>query len=127
MATLKELQDYHRMKAKELRIGNLLDFGDPIVTGYDKKYCDITPKGILEFSMGRLTVYPIPITKEWLIKFGFVDDELHLDIKETGCIDTIYFNDGKIGTSSSEYYGLHNIQYVHQLQNLYFALTGKEL
>lgn len=70
----------------------------------------------------------IKITKELLVTFGFVNDELHLDInKETGCIDTIYFNDGKIGTASSEYYGLHNIQYVHELKTLYLAITGEKL
>jgi len=118
------------MEAKELRLGNLiLSKGlicevekvehDGIVAQF--KHTDIE----MDNTRG---IEGIPLTKEWLIKFGFVDDELHLDMnKETGCIDTIYFNDGKIGTSSSEYYGLHKIQYVHELQNLYFALTGKEL
>lgn len=69
----------------------------------------------------------IPLTEEWLLKFGFKKIE-----------GTLYFNIGsiEIGTTAygkrfyiqigSENVTL-NIKYVHQLQNLYFCLTGAEL
>lgn len=122
------------MKANELRIGNWL------LHKLENKPHQITtisrhpehdsylvlfgyiPQCSLEF------MDPIPLTEEWLLRFGFIDGNLELNMdSDTGCIDTIYFNEGYIGTSSSEYYGRHNIKYVHQLQNLYFALAGEEL
>lgn len=64
--------------------------------------------------------YGEPLTEEWLEKFGLSPDwtwKINEPVRGT------IFQDGKA-------YGWnHNIplQYVHQLQNLYFALTGEEL
>ena len=73
---------------------------------------------------------PIPLTEEWLLKFGFVYDAdsltfdyeynhfvfyLERDFKD---IETFSFDSSFTETK---------VKYVHQLQNLYFALTGKEL
>jgi hypothetical protein len=137
------------MKAEELRIGNLvfdkrngvvcsvdgLQYSGRIVTE-DKKYDDwkrvIDPEGI-------------PLTEEWLIKFGFEkikndtyinnfefrlmadDDRLHFDgIGGRGWIS------GKnknlvVNTLCRGNYVCNAVEHVHQLQNLYFALTGEEL
>ncbi len=68
---------------------------------------------------------PIPLTEEWLIKFGlekdtetdyrwFLEDWLAYDV-----------DDNCIRIADSWEFG--KLKYVHQLQNLYFALTGKEL
>lgn len=83
---------------------------------------------------------PIPLTEEWLLKFGFkknIDYEL---INEYGKLSEsngrrgvgLYFNDGEWFVTFREDVGcgwndLNEINYVHQLQNLYFALTGDEL
>jgi hypothetical protein len=77
---------------------------------------------------------PIPLTEEWLVKFGFDvnDDELTHNIKKAN------IEGFRINTYSDEdvkYWWLgyyHNkknnhIKHVHQLQNLYFVLTGEEL
>ena len=77
----------------------------------------------------------IPLTEEWLLKFGFSfkeDDlgfyfkwELKDDKKEFG-----FYVPGDEHPHRYKYYcGGWNgeIKYVHQLQNLYFALTGTEL
>lgn len=128
------------MEAKELRIGNLikclntnngLDIAlivDSISFGligcYDikKEHCHFY--GSIE------KVYPIPLTEEWLVKFGFKNDNFYntYALKEY-CID---IKDGEFNVmndpcSSAGCYYLTTIKYVHQLQNLYFALTGEEL
>jgi len=87
---------------------------------------------------------PIPLNEEWLLKFGFKKDcfgSWNYFIKKS----TIYFSKIQIvpdyvylrqGTQKKPHQDhlctIHNrdIQgeiYVHQLQNLYFALTGEEL
>ncbi|WP_223559578.1 hypothetical protein [Chryseobacterium lathyri] len=77
---------------------------------------------------------PIELTEEWLLKFGFeieksnshciafnenYEHELQLD-KEFETKENCW-NITKYGG------GYRLIYYVHQLQNLYFALTGEEL
>ena len=63
---------------------------------------------------------PIPLTEEWLIKFGFIKVWNNYRLKPLG-----YLIDNRLITVGSNY--LRHIKYVHQLQNLYFALTGEEL
>lgn len=69
----------------------------------------------------------VPITEEWLLRFGFIKKNntpsIELYIKEDFIVRfdpqdkfQFYINGKYI-----------NIDYVHQLQNLYFALTNKEL
>jgi hypothetical protein len=74
---------------------------------------------------------PIPLTDEWLIKFGVTDDKY---IKGWSKIGDFYISKIKsgyeLGSYDSEYdIGEHKteVKYVHQLQNLYFCLTGEEL
>ena len=73
-------------------------------------------------------VKPIPLTEEWLLKFGFK--------KVEGLPGWTYdgydiFKDGKSWHifKFNQTLKVHRCKllYVHQLQNLYFALTGKEL
>jgi len=54
---------------------------------------------------------PIPLTEEWFLKFGFEG------------------NSGTFAWKLSPAGKVINVEckYVHQLQNLYFALTGEEL
>ena len=93
------------------------------------------------------TVYnPIPLTEEWLFKFRFDKLREYNDgeniIIEYGksiivgdnshnekLVIIFPFNHCEIGNYSSEDAYILNttIDYVHQLQNLYFALTGEEL
>lgn len=87
-------------------------------------------------------VKPIPITEEWLLKFGF---EFSFGINNRYLKDygAFYFtimimNDDKsyqVSLSNHEkkegepipVVGLGIIKHIHELQNLYFALTKKEL
>ncbi|AGO47465.1 hypothetical protein Phi19:3_gp061 [Cellulophaga phage phi19:3] len=76
---------------------------------------------------------PIPLTEEWLLKFGFVKN----DWTDGGTIIYYGWQNGAVlleTDSNSSFFildGKHeefnNIKHVHQLQNLYFALTGEEL
>ena len=68
---------------------------------------------------------PIPLTEEWLFKFGF-DNKFN-----KGKINII--PKGRLGYKNGRtYFNSWTIlekqpDYVHELQNLYFALTGEEL
>ena len=69
----------------------------------------------------------IPITKERLLKFGFEDfgkmpafELYRMEIKNLALnID----NEGNVYTNEL---GIE-LKYIHQLQNLYYSLTGEEL
>lgn len=71
----------------------------------------------------------IPITEEWLIKFGFIKDHHGYRLEDL-CSLSITIN--KYGDFLPCFNDrvLHNelkLKEVHQLQNMYFALTGQEL
>jgi hypothetical protein len=122
------------MKATELRIGNWVDQPNEGVakvtsilnnlqirteTGYVDKYCK-----------------SIPLTEEWLLKFGFKRND-----NTKGWSDSFYWimgggselhinpDNGVVWIHRNE--NIFNnpclVKHLHQLQNLYFALTGEEL
>jgi len=73
---------------------------------------------------------PIPLTEEWLLKFGFIctrdkkkDGRFNISVYEK---DTYLIQDNGL-FEYSETPIASDILYVHQLQNLMFALTGEEL
>ena len=85
---------------------------------------------------------PIPLTEEWLVKFGFEKEPLsyskNIDLfgggkKISVSGDYLYIIDSeKQTTIPTDIITIWNKDvkkefYVHQLQNLYFALTGEEL
>ena len=118
------------MKASELRLGNWVEQPNDGVTRVTAVLNDLQ----IKTETGYVDKYcrPIPLTEEWLLKFGFKG----LPVNYMGFYEFI------IGTFSiireqDEYcfpYETYNgdnidleIKHVHQLQNLYFALTGEEL
>jgi hypothetical protein len=126
------------MKASELRIGNWYDDN-----GLFKQ---VTPNTIEEVWIAERTwCKPIPLTEEWLLKFGF--NKIVYDSEETGYsveynlevnkdIFISYLDDFSCAIFASEErrskdFGVlpkwEAIRYAHQLQNLYFALIGEEL
>tara|TARA_R110000796_G_scaffold104011_2_gene213520 strand:- start:2008 stop:2259 length:252 start_codon:yes stop_codon:yes gene_type:complete len=75
---------------------------------------------------GQERYSPIPLTEQWLIDFGVLFGFNHLGSWyeiEMG-LDGYHLR-LCTGIGMSKYIG--SINYVHQLQNLYFALTGIEL
>jgi len=74
-------------------------------------------------------VKPIPLSEEWLIKFGFEWSIYHQAIHKDGFdFDLTWTKEGYVMYTFKKMVEIcRNIEYVHQLQNLYFALTGEEL
>lgn len=111
------------MKANELRIGNLI-FWDGEIYEVKRSFFD-------QYSDDEIK--PIPLTEEWLLKFGFKETEKQTyeitDFKD--CIDfcVSIYEDKVILTfwSDDPIYFRYSEMNVHQLQNLYFSLTGEEL
>jgi len=69
---------------------------------------------------------PIPLNEEWLVKFGFEKDKSAFIYGYYALYNNeIYWSGGVYSACDS----ISNIEikYVHQLQNLIFALTGEEL
>jgi hypothetical protein len=117
------------MKANELRIGNWINhkYSPPsFIVSVINTFNENTVNGIeLE------DCEPIPLTQEWLLKFGFkkwndccycngklVVEGLFKNFNESICL---------LRCGNDDYVELTNINYVHQLQNLYFAIIGEEL
>ena len=122
------------MRAEELRIGNLINYYSngtawgEVYTTFEtfKTFEQIERHPDYEF---KEFYKPIPLTEEWLLKFGFVVISevggyglgLHLIYdSKNDFYDFIPFS-----TNDKDCY--INIKHVHQLQNLYFSLTGEEL
>jgi hypothetical protein len=102
------------MKATELRIGNYVDLG-----GGRNLY------QIQDEIFGSLNLNPIALTEEWLLKFGFkyYKSWNYWQIKGEHRLKVYPCN---ISFDFRERFHFE-IKEVHQLQNLYFALTGEEL
>ena len=115
------------IKAKELMIGNLVY--------RDKR--DEPVQMILPYFSHLHRLDPIPITEEWLLKFGFERYAKGRLVKQVLLNGRIYFNiindtnllDNicELSQSTGPNFGYVECKYVHQLQNLYVALTQKDL
>jgi hypothetical protein len=147
------------MKANELRVGNfILEFDcEPYYFPIESIY--INNVGVYRCSYRKQSidttldmVEPIPLTEEWLLKFGFtkneskIIDSYSISISKLGTLKklsvTIQFGneyvmirEGENDKPSSEDSIITLLNgdthgrpfYIHQIQNLYFALTGEEL
>jgi len=125
------------LKANECRYGNF------IIGTYESEDDNLVHETICEFkfydcynnyynveSKERIEEFtgfkPIPLTEEWLLKFGFEKIGRNFTTKDNFVI--------WLSLSSETYqFRLHGygkdieIKFVHQLQNLYYALTNEEL
>jgi hypothetical protein len=129
-----------RMKPGDLRIGNVVDFmSHPcsvVAIDGDNDRLITAPllAGGLKAEIGIDNFKPVNLTEEWLIKLGFKCVNLHwkkytlvfgarkMDFKFIQDELSIYdLND------SDQYFDIPAPSFVHQLQNLYYSLTGKEL
>lgn len=105
------------------------------VTGHHANYKTEKNRAGLEAMM--IYVEPIPLTASWLEKFGFVkniSDGIWWINKHKYQQITIIPPNNEDGFFSPAVrdnhqgaFGLYGIKYVHQLQNLFYALTGDEL
>lgn len=119
------------IQANELRIGNCvkLNNSDTTLVPRDfQRYCKSF--GIFE------EFEPIKLSEEWLLKAGFEKDDTGVDIFDQDYCEWYQKEFPVIGilcqSSDKSYIFDENtdtlrLKYVHQLQNLYFTLTGEEL
>lgn len=124
------------MKAKELRLGNLLDNKGVTVHVMEIK-SDGIECGYFSDSIGFYRRFnqstcpnPIPLTEEWLERFSFNTESGEywtIDQGEDLLSIEIERHRALIGRVYEWEAVAKKIEYVHQLQNLYFALTGEEL
>jgi len=124
------------IKANELRVGNYVNY-KPI-----DDICDLSLQNRSVFNMidvddihlistGTMNdrFEPIQLTEHWLIKFGFSTTQwdnfnsYRLMVGDNDYTIVIY-SDGNCEVGDIV---TLKIKSVHQLQNLYFALTGEEL
>ena len=139
------------MKANELRIGNLIRFSEDgtifTIDSIEEKGLSVqNEKEIAWIDLEEFE--PIPLTEEWLLEVGFqIKDQLSvhktkiyyisgIDVDYCLCFADfrqdfgfyIEYTDSPFDKDLGVLYPItFGIKYVHQLQNLYFALTGEEL
>ena len=115
------------MKANELRIGNWVN-----VTDKDYQVTQILERGVNCGHIGAMydLVKPIPLTEEWLVNHGEgIDFEGDYMFVWRGIVWYYRMSDFSVRRDYKQKNKINwvEIKYVHQLQNLYFALTGEEL
>lgn len=129
------------MKATELRLGNLYQWLHEehetfeVVDIYfltTQEIYDKDPEDEI-FCRGWWPE-PIPLDREWLARLGF-KQKYTSDPQESNCSEVYFIGDFCLHTTNDSskffFYSYENlmceIKSVHQLQNLYYALTGEEL
>lgn len=123
------------IKSNELRLGNWVNFGVltvPIKSIYTESvledktsvYVKLNDK-LSNYCLDIKDISPIPLTEEILLKIGFRkigSNEYYLDKFMIECFsDGFYFTGGE-GVRFGD-----SIEYLHQLQNMYYALHKEEL
>lgn len=125
---------------QELRLGNKLsDYSGRIITVNGIKYEFLTESHFITCKENGSSyipneeLHPIPLTEEWLIKAGFEityssNFRLRFDHQVNGECGYDFSHTPEKSMEGFRYYGHYiKIKYVHQLQNLYWCLCGKEL
>ena len=123
------------MKATELRIGNWYSSGIDMETG-EQVHNQVVPDLYMNWHVNGCWAEPIPLTEEWLERFGFeteckwindcraVKGDFYITLDHDGA--TVIGYPTSVGMRNKWMF-VQDIEYVHQLQNLYFAITGVEL
>lgn len=121
MITANDLMTGNLLQGKPIRI--MMNVDSDGVTAITAHGIDLIERGLLN----NLT--PIPISSEWLIKFGFEKSGYDYWNSRQECFELRDRENGEYCycVNCGEYDVSEPIQYIHQLQNLYKALTNKEL
>ena len=134
------------MKTEELRKGNYVwdDYSGEMIV------CGVTPidkvnlRKTTELPCGLYSIKdikPIPLTEQWLEDFGWYEENGYWYDKDkshrihsittheltTSILEVHYSRFIDEETLNTEWVYIKEFQNVHQLQNLYFALTDEEL
>jgi hypothetical protein len=129
------------MKANELRIGNWIELDNDLRLEHKHNQrinkirtidCQLVSDENEYYGQLYEFIKPIPLTEEWLVRFGFTPDhnDYFFECEDHGVELEASWSSRNMQTG--ETFGWHISEYqhvksVHQLQNLYFALTGEEL
>ncbi len=131
------------MKTTDLRVGNLIKSGNGIYKIFAlsipqilaiQDYRETIDSQKKVFETGNTIIKPIPLTEEWLKKFGFeyinnlwVNGTIGISLNNISgqVYNRILVN--KKNNIYADWCSLQTIYFVHQLQNLYFGLNRKEL
>jgi len=130
------------MKANELRIGSIvqyrtsLGYATTTVQSINKEgtdlFVDDYTRGI-RFDLGFEDLEPIPLTEQWLLDLGFEGRRYGFYNEHPISSCFLLAENGKYTFYIGEILMVDDqksvrvIDHVHQLQNLYFAITGTEL
>lgn len=129
------------MKASELRIGNIVYSQSEVenghhlpvlVIGIDTKHITYLSQNhhihseIRPFQVVPDQIYPIPLTKVWLENMRFLIN-YNFTIPGSNKIYYFYEDFDILEVEGTFTYRETKFKYVHQLQNLHFAITGLEL
>lgn len=117
------------MKPQELRIGNIIYFS--LKSDNGRKSAGKVKLSEIEHLMhndGVFNYEPIPLTEEILLKCGFKKGIGEFQHCKLGAIRLLpIHNRPYFLVKSISGDPISSINFLHQLQNLYFALTGEEL
>lgn len=117
---------------KELRVGNLIEVNISFESE-DWRVFNVTAPVISTIMDCHDSYRPIPLTAEWLERLGFegnINDGYALNGVELDYLtteDNFQFEYGIPNAKRGVAWILVDIKYVHQLQNLFYCLTGEEL
>ena len=140
--THKRFKKGGEMKASELRLGNyyLYCIHDELDNPRDYEIVDqIDAQDLVwlssEAGENDDQYKPIPLTEDWLKRFGFKknkNDDYEIEIGRKGFIMAEAQDDGYCfllyrNDVGMDYIGLEFYDYAHDLQNIIYALTGEEL
>lgn len=130
------------IQANELRIGNSVFINGEICPsiGYSV-IMDVAMKerGVKNEYLDSLTFEPIPITEELIVKYGFEKErsleDVFVKVRNENSSPFILFSPNayvaKYNNIKDFYFNIERhivtITHIHQLQNLYFAITKEEL
>ncbi len=118
------------MKVEHLRIGNMVYVLDE---DFAKTSLKVDLNDLCNIDCNPELYEPIPLDDEWLIKLGFkrssekliylsmpqIKSEIHFEKHAYGNVIILHSNVGMFIPN--------DIEYIHELQNLFFAITGEEL
>ncbi|MFY8161390.1 MAG: hypothetical protein ACOVNU_08660 [Candidatus Kapaibacteriota bacterium] len=118
----------------ELRIGNFINtfinttngklYARGKVEALHMNTVEVEDNVTMQYNM----IEPIELNNEWLEKFGFVkynESFYRIELKRNNIDGWYLSSENELTKSMSEI--MVRIKYVHNLQNFWFSLTGKEL
>lgn len=122
------------MKASELRVGNYVTTGKKewvISVVSDSNEVRVTDGKFTAIAQIPINeIHPIPLTEEWLLKFGLNnptnEKPYHFKKSAVEFLHSEFQDELKCFCNDKPMFSFP-CKYVHQLQNIYYSITGEEL